>query len=175
MAASTTSLNPARTASTATWVRTGLIGGAVAGIVFAMFEMMAAAVLNGTGAFFMPLRMIGAIGLGASALDPSSSLVTAGAVGLVIHMALSMMYGVAVAAVISTLPALRRSAAATVGIASAAGFGLWIVNFFLLASLFGWSWFPDGQNVAVQVVAHTVMFGTVLGLILSRFAFRTAR
>lgn len=33
--------------STATWVRAGAVGGAIAGIVFAMFEMIMAAVLNG--------------------------------------------------------------------------------------------------------------------------------
>jgi hypothetical protein len=72
----------------ATGIRAGLIGGAVAGTAFAMFEMVAAAVLNGSDAFFMPLRMIGAIALGTSALDPASSLLTAGAAGLVVHMVL---------------------------------------------------------------------------------------
>ena len=158
-----------------TWVRTGLIGGVVAGIVFAMFEMMAAAVLNGPSAFFMPLRMIGAIALDASALDPASSLLSAGAAGLVVHMVLSMMYGVAVAAVLALVPSLSRSTGAVVATAGAAGFGLWILNFFLLAGALGWSWFPNGQNVAVQVVAHTMMFGGVLGLLLDRFAFSRAR
>jgi hypothetical protein len=161
--------------STSTWVRTGLIGGAIAGIVFAMFEMIAAALLNGPDAFFMPLRMIGAIGLGMSALDPSSSLLSAGAAGLVIHMVLSMMYGVMVAGVIALVPSLSRSTASVLLVSSLAGFALWILNFFVLAGIFGWSWFPDTQNVAVQFVAHTFMFGTVLGLFLDRFAFRANR
>ena len=62
-----------------------------------------------------------------------------------------------------------------VAVASLAGFGLWIVNFFILAGIFGWSWFPDGQNIAVQFVAHTIMFGTVLGLVIDRLAFRGSR
>ena len=161
--------------STAATVRAGLVGGAIAGIAFAMFEMMAAAVLNGPDAFFMPLRMIGAIGLGASALDPSSSLVTAGAVGLVIHMALSMMYGLVVALVASGVTSIRRTTGSLVAFASAAGFALWILNFFLLAGALGWSWFPDSQNAAVQFAAHTVMFGSVLGLLLDRLAFRATR
>ena len=159
----------------ATWIRAGLIGGAVAGIVFAMFEMVMAVVLNGGDAFFMPLRMIGAIALGTTALDPASSLVAAGGAGLVVHMALSMMYGVGVAAVLSAVSALRRSVGSVVVVASAVGFGLWVVNLFLLAGLFGWSWFPTGQVVVVQVVAHTVMFGSVLGLALERLAFRDSR
>ena len=156
-------------------MRAGLVGGIVAGIVFAMFEMIMAAVLNGTEAFFMPLRMIGAIGIGTSALDPSGSLLTAGGVGLIIHMALSMMFGVAVAAILALVPALSRTTTSTVAVASAAGFGLWVLNFFLLAGIFGWTWFPDTQNVAVQFVAHTVMFGSVLGLAIDRLAFRAAR
>ncbi len=164
-----------RTIKPATWLRAGIVGGVIAGIAFAMFEMIAAAVLNGGDAFFMPLRMIGAIAVGKSALDPTSSLVTAGGAGLVVHMALSMMYGVAVAAVLSLVPALSRSAISIVVVASLAGFGLWITNFFVLAGVFGWQWFPDGQNVAVQLVAHTAMFGSVLGLTLDRLVFRSSR
>ena len=163
------------TTGTSTWVRTGLIGGVVAGIVFAMFEMITAAVLNGSEAFLMPLRMIGAIGLGTTALDPASSILTAGGAGLVIHMVLSMMYGVIVAGAIALVPSLSRSAASVLAVSSVAGFALWILNFFILAGIFGWNWFPDTQNVAVQFVAHTFMFGTVLGLFLDRFAFRANR
>ena len=173
----TTTLTSTRTgtARASIWLRAGLIGGVIAGIAFAMFEMVMAAVLNGPDAFFMPLRMIGAIALGMSALDPSSSLLTAGAAGLLVHMALSMMYGVAVAAVIASVPGLNRSTAAVIATAAIAGFGLWIANFFILAGAFGWSWFPDSQNVAVQAVAHTVMFGMILGLTLDRLAFRAGR
>lgn len=157
-----------------TWVRGGIIAGIVAGIAFAMFEMAAAAVLGGTGAFFMPLRMIGAIAVGKTALDPSTSLLTAGGAGLVVHMALSMMYGVAVAAVLELGTTFSRSAASVIALASFAGFALWVVNFFVLAGVFGWTWFPDSQNVAVQFIAHTFMFGTVLGLVLNHLVFKRA-
>ena len=172
---STATVNATTTTATSTSVRAGLVGGIIAGIVFAMFEMIMAVVLNGTEAFFMPLRMIGAIGIGTSALDPAGSLLTAGAAGLVIHMALSMMYGIAVAAVLALVPSLSRTTTSTISVASIAGFGLWILNFFILAGIFGWTWFPDTQNVAVQFVAHTFMFGSVLGLVIDRLAFRAAR
>ena len=168
----TTAALGARAIETGTWVRVGIIGGIAAGIVFAIFEMIMAAVLNGSDAFFMPLRMIGGIGLGQTALDPSTSLLTAGAAGFVIHMILSMMYGVVVAGVLALVGPLSRSTVSILVVSSLAGFALWIVNFFVLAGIFGWNWFPDSQNVAVQFVAHTFMFGTVLGLVLDRFAFR---
>jgi hypothetical protein len=174
MATTTTSLSQSHSAPAATWIRAGLVGGAVAGMAFALFEMLAAALLNGPDAFFMPLRMIGGIALGMSALDPSTPLAAAGAIGLVLHMALSMMYGTVVAGLIAASPSIARSASSVLAVASAAGFGLWVINFFVLARVFGWAWFPDGQNVAVQAIAHTMMFGTVLGLVLNRMAFRTA-
>ena len=166
----TTVLSRPTRARASTWLRAGIVGGVVAGIVFAMFQMIMAAVLDGADAFFMPLRMIGAIALGPSALDPSSSLLTAGVAGLLIHMALSMMYGVAVAALLAYVPALSRSLTSTVAVASLAGFVLWVVNFFILADVFGWTWFPESQDVAVQFVAHTVMYGSVLGFTIHRLA-----
>lgn len=42
-------------------LRQGAIAGIVAGIVFAAFEMIVSALVMGPAAFFMPLRMIGAI------------------------------------------------------------------------------------------------------------------
>ena len=165
----------AQDTQTRTWIGIGVVGGVVGGVVFAMFEMIMAAILNGTEAFFMPLRMIGGIALGPSAMDPATSLLTAGAAGLVIHMVLSMMYGLAVAGLLAFVGSLARSTVSILVVASLAGFSLWILNFFVLAGISGWNWFPDSQNAAVQFVAHTFMFGTVLGIVLDRFAFRANR
>jgi hypothetical protein len=38
------------------WIKHGLIGGILAGIVFAVFEMVVAAAMHGPDALFMPLR-----------------------------------------------------------------------------------------------------------------------
>jgi len=158
------------------WLRYGILGGVIAGISLAMFEMIMAAVLDGGDAFFMPLRMIGGIGLGEQALDPGrTSLLTAGGAGLVIHMILAMMYGVVVAAVLSLIPQLSASRAAVLISASVAGFALWIVNFYVLAQVFGWTWFPNNTNAAVQFVGHTFLYGSVLGLVLDRTYFQPAR
>ncbi len=156
------------------WVKQGAVGGVIAGIVFAMFEMIMAAVLNGADAFFMPLRMIGAIVLGMKALDPAYSLVTAGMVGLMVHMMLSIMFGIIFAALVAYIPGLANSSPILVVAASVYGFALWIVNFYIIAHVAGWLWFPDKTNVPVQFVAHTIMFGTVLGLFLDRTHARDA-
>lgn len=87
-------------------------------------------------------------------------------------MVLSSTYGIASAAVLSLVPRLSATRTSVLLSTSAAGFALWIVNFYLFAPLFGWTWFPEGTNLIVQVVAHTVFFGTVLGLVLDRTYFR---
>lgn len=164
----TTLAGAERRADIGTWLRYGVLAGIAAGITFAMFEMIMAAVLNGPGATFNPLRMIGGIGLGRTALDPATSLVTAGGVGLVIHMVVSMTYGVVAAAVLSLVPQLAANRMTVLVSAGVAGLALWIVNFYGFAPVFGWSWFPDKANPAVQLIAHTVFFGAVAGLVLDR-------
>ncbi len=120
-----------RHADTGWWVKQGAIGGAVAGIIFAMFEMLATALLNGAAAFFMPLRMIGAIVLGQGALQPSYPLLTAGLVGLVVHMMLSVVFGIVFALLVAYVPALANSALALLAAASTYGLLLWLVNFYI--------------------------------------------
>jgi hypothetical protein len=163
---------PGRRSDLGALIRSGAVGGVGAGIVFAMFEMITALVLDGPDAFFMPLRMIGGIGFGPSAVDPATSLLSAGGAGIVIHMILSMMYGIVVAGVLSLVPRLSTSRSAVLISASIAGVVLWLVNFYGLAPVFGWTWFPDKTNAVVQFVAHTFFFGTVLGFVLDRAYFQ---
>lgn len=149
------------------WVKHGLIGGVVAGLVFATFEMIMAAILSGADAFFMPLRMIGAMLLGQQALQPDYSLIAAALAGVGVHMVLSMMFGLAVTAVARYVPALSASTTALLAWTSVAGLGLWIVNFYLIAPIAGWNWFPDNTNAVVQFFAHVFFYGTTLGIYLN--------
>ena len=145
-----------------TWVRAGALFGVVAGIVFAMFEMVAAA-LMGQG-FFMPLRMIGAIALGKEALMPTYSLATAAGAGLAVHLALSALYGAVFAGIAGSLASLRQSVAALVAAATGYGIVLWIVNFYVMAPLL-FPWFQDA-NAVIQFLAHAFFYGTVLSVLL---------
>ncbi len=148
------------------WVRQGAIGGAIAGVAFALFEMIMAALLK--GAFFGPLRMISGIALGKQALMPDYSLITAVLVGIVIHMIIAMMLGVALALLVAYVPALARTTALLVAVAAGYGLLVWLVNFYAIAPLAGWTWFPTMTNPVVQFFAHTAFFGAVLGLYLDR-------
>jgi hypothetical protein len=136
----------------------GAIGGVVAGIVFAAFEMIVSAAMMGAEASFMPLRMIGAILLGSAALDPGYSLLAAGAAGLLVHVVLAVIYGAVFALVLGGV----RSAWIDVGIGAAYGLALWLLNFYVIAPV-AFPWFLDA-NPVVQFLAHTFFFGGVLGL-----------
>jgi uncharacterized membrane protein YagU involved in acid resistance len=151
-----------------THVRFGLghvvTAGILAGLLFAIFEMVAAAVLMGPAAFFMPLRMIGAIVLGEAALDPAYSLVVAGTTGIIVHMVLSLVFVLIFAAVISPDAAPRILAFAGIVF----GTLLWLVNFYLIAPLMGWMWLPEQTNPVVQFIAHAFFFGCSVGWYLAR-------
>jgi hypothetical protein len=163
----TTRMTWART-DTGWWLKHGVIGGIIAGIVFAMFEMVVAAVMMGGNAFFMPLRMIGAIVLGQSAMDPGYPLANAAITGLVLHMMLSAIFGAIVALIVSAVPALGRTTAMLLVAASVFGLLLWLVNFYVIAPAAGWNWFPTRTDPIVQFLAHTFLYGTVLGIYLVR-------
>lgn len=87
--------------------RQGALAGIIAGISFAMFEMMVAWLVQGD--FFGPLRMIGAMILGREALGPSYSLLLAAMAGIIIHAMLSIIYGAAFSVLLAYAPSLAAS------------------------------------------------------------------
>lgn len=152
-----------RSESLRSWIAWGAVFGVVAGVVFALFEMVAAWAMD--DGFWMPLRMIGAIVLGDGALEASYSLAGAAVVGALLHMGLSAAFGAVFGALVALAPALRASAAVLVGAASLYGLALWLVNFYVIAPV-AFEWFQDASAV-VQFFAHTVFFGSLLGVMLA--------
>jgi hypothetical protein len=150
----------------ATEFRTGAVvaAGIIAGLVFIGFKMVAAAVLVGPQAFFMPLRMIGAIVLGREALDPSYWLFTAAITGAIVHIVLSLVFASIFAWI--GFPAASPASYAVSGIVF--GLLLWLINFYLIAPAVGWTWFPGRSNAAVQFLAHTFFFGCPVGWYLGK-------
>lgn len=143
-------------------VRQGALGGIVAGVVFAVFEMIASAAMMGAEAAVMPLRMIGAIALGSAALDPTYPLASAVLAALAVHIVLAMIYGGAFGIVAGGL----RTGPAIIGFGTAYGIALWLLNFYIIAPA-AFPWFGDADPV-VQFVGHAFFFGSVLGFYLWR-------
>jgi hypothetical protein len=151
---------------TAVWLRTGdvVLAGTFGGAIFAAFEMVAAALLMGWDALFEPLRMIGAMLLGANALDQGYPLVTAATAGLIVHLVLSVLFATIFAAI-----APRFSTAAALSLSGIVfGAVLWLVNFYAVAPTAGWTWFPERTNPLVQFFAHAFFYGCPVGWSLGR-------
>ena len=146
-----------------------ILAGIVGGIVFAGFEMIAAAVLMGPGAALTPLRMIAAIVLGPPVLDPRYSLVSAVLFGVTLHFVVSVVFAVIFAAFVS--PMWGTGALTAAGIVF--GSVLWLVTAYLVPPLAGWTWFAD-RNPLVEFAAHTLFYGCPLGWCLGRFSSRVA-
>ncbi len=143
-------------------VKHGVIGGSIAGIVFAIAEMIGGSVIDGSP-FFMPLKAFASIPIGKE--PPKIAWATAVPVGVISHMVLSIIYGVVFALIVAYLPMLRVSPVLLVVAASVYGFLLWLINFFVLPGAISRPWFkmaPKGE----QFVYHTIFYGTVLGLYL---------
>jgi uncharacterized membrane protein YagU involved in acid resistance len=141
-----------------------VVAGIIGGLIFAGFEMIATAVMMGPEAAFMPLRMIGGIALGAQALDPSYPLITAAIAGVLVHMVLSIAFAIVFAVV---MPATITSGTLTL-LGIGFGIALWVVNFFVIAPVAGWNWFPEQTNPIVQALAHGLFFGAPVAWYLAR-------
>lgn len=144
----------------------GIVGGVIAGIVFAMADMVMAVVVMG-GSFFDPMRMIGAIVLGQAALDPSYPLLQAGLVGMMLHMMLSAVYGVVFVYLLAVTRQLWASTGALLVYGSIFGLILWVANFLVVAPI-AFPWFGMVNQFWLGFVAHTFFFGTVVGLYTAR-------
>lgn len=119
--------------STPVWLVMGAIAGVLAGIVFAAFEMISAAAMGMPAV--MPLRMIGAIGVGGESLKAGAASASDLGVAVLIHMALSAIYGAVFAAMVGFVALLRSSRWAVVVAGTVFGLLLWIANFFVVSPL----------------------------------------
>ncbi|HUX85992.1 MAG TPA: hypothetical protein VMW65_03235 [Chloroflexota bacterium] len=145
-------------------VKHSLIGGILAGMVFAMMEMVYGAFAKGS--FFAPLKMIASLPL--QQPPPQIPLGSAIVVGLITHMVFSMMFGLIAAVIISQVPSAASSQSGIVIAASVVGLMLWPLNFYVIAPLLHAPWFATQTDWFWQgLVAHTIFFGTVLGMYLA--------
>ncbi len=140
----------------------GAIGGLVAGVVFLIAEMIGSVLLGGE--LLAPFKAFASIPLGQ--MPPTIELGTALPVGFVTHFALSILYGVIAAAIVSLVPALRSSAMTLIVATTIFGTLLWIINFLILPDVIGRPWFKEAPMVA-QFIYHAFFYGTPLGIYLA--------
>ncbi len=146
-----------------TWVGIGALTGVLAGLVFALFQVIMGAMGLGT-----PLgeltEMVEGVAFGGGPISAPGIAAPEIAIAGLTHLVLSAIYGAIFGAVASKVDVLRNNRIALVGAATVFGLLIWIVNFFVIAPI-AFPWFAQTNGV-VQFFAHTFFYGTVLGLML---------
>ncbi|MHB9092064.1 MAG: hypothetical protein ACYC7H_11660 [Chloroflexota bacterium] len=142
----------------------GAIGGLIAGTIFALAQVVAAA-LSGLPPS-APLQAIAAMSLGPDVLSTANLTSSTAAVAVGIHAVLSVTYGVILALLAMAIFAVGTSWPGAVVTGLVWGFVLWLVNFFLIAPL-AFPWLATSYQLA-QLPLHVVGFGLPLGLYLGR-------
>jgi hypothetical protein len=150
-----------------------VIAGVVAGIILVVFELLASGFLRGSEAAAVPLRMFAATALGSQALDPAYPLTTAVMTGAAIVLVLSIAFAVVFVAIMGLTERITGTrTAANIQYLPLAGavYGavVWVVSFYVVAPLAGWTWLTTQTNPFVQLVAFTVFFGCPVGWILGQ-------
>lgn len=128
--------------------------GILAGLAFMMLEMVMVTMFL-AGSPWGPPRMMAAMALGPSVLPPPATFALVPMmVAMMIHIPLSGIYGLVIAAIVQRMGLVAA-------LATGAAFGLlavYLVNFYLLAPML-FPWFTEAQNW-VSAFAHA-MFGLV--------------
>ena len=139
-----------------------VVAGVLAGTVLAGSLMLATALLVGADRLFLPLRMVSAIALGRTALDPAYSLPLAAITGVAMYAILSVLFAFVFSAFVS--PLWSRTRIMRSGIRY--GIAVWLLNVYVIAPALGWTWLAESGNPLVLFLAHALAFGGPLGWLL---------
>ena len=148
--------------------------GVLAGLVFALFQVIMSAAGLGTPLSELIVMVEGVtFGSGSGSISAPAIAAPKIAIAGLTHLVLSAIYGAVFGAVASKVGALRNNRIALIGAATVFGLLIWIVNFFVIAPV-AFPWFAQ-TNAVVQFFAHTLFYGTVLGLLLEVTMIPTRR
>lgn len=131
-------------------LKSGMIAGIIAGVIFLILEMvMVPLFLDGSP--WGPPRMIGAIVLGKGVLPPPATFdIGIVLTAVILHMVLSIIYGIGIGMIIK-----RMSFGMAILTGAVAGFIIYLVNFYIFTSI--WPWFANARHW-VSIFAH-IVFG----------------
>lgn len=127
--------------------------GLIAGIAFMMAEMLLVMLVQGESPWAPP-RMIAAMVLGKGVLPPPASFdLTIMMAAMMVHLPLSIVYGLAIGGLVH-----RFEMGATLAIGAVAGLAIYLLNFYPIAAI-AFPWFAMARGW-VSAVAH-IFFGLV--------------
>ena len=136
----------------------GIAAGIVAGVIFAMMEVVGAAVMGNPAA--MPLRMFASVVLGRGAMQgPLGQVLVVGTIAhLVLSAVFGLVYGILGGRVSEpTRTSFGRQAGIAIGVA------VWLVNFQIIVRVL-YPWFL-GSPQFLQAMMHGLFFGVPLALL----------
>jgi len=144
----------------------GLLYGIAAGGVFALAELVAAAVSGGPEAV-EPFRLASSVVLGQRAMAGEVPLGVMVAVGLAVHVAVTAFWGLLYAFVDSWLPPdVRPNFSFQAASGMLFGLVVWLVDFQFVARGY-FPWFLERSPQFFQALMHALFFGLPLGFLFS--------
>lgn len=144
----------------------GLLYGIAAGGVFALAELVAAAV-SGSLTALEPFRMAASVVLGQRAVTGGVSVGTVLAVGLAVHVASSAFWGLLYSFVDSRLtPDVRPNFSFQAASGMLFGLLVWLLDFQFVARGY-FPWFLERSPQFLQALMHALFFGLPLGFLFS--------
>jgi hypothetical protein len=151
--------------------RAGVYAGLTGGVVFLILEMTMVRLFMGESPWAPP-RMIAAIILGEGVLPmpgkPATFDLGVVSVAMIIHFALSVIYGLIGAALVAN----RIGYGAAISLGAVCGLVIYLINFYPIANAF-FPWFAMARNW-ISIFAH-VVFGAVVGAAYVGFRAASAR
>lgn len=138
----------------------GIVGGIIAGVVFASAHSIMGHVLMGDA--YGPIRRMGALALGPEAIDPEYPLAQAAIAGGLIYLVLSALYGVVFLYLVAAAGQLDAPVRSLLLYGLLFGVALWIINFLIIAPV-AFPWFAAVDQFWFGFFAHALFYGTVLG------------
>lgn len=131
--------------------KAGALAGLIAGIVFAALEMLLMALVLGANPW-TPVYMIAGIVMGAEALAATGFALGTAVVGVLVHVVLSVLLGLAIGWLVHRFDmGMALMAGAVIGVA------IYLVNFHVFVALF--PWFAELRNWIT--VLNQIIFGMV--------------
>ncbi|HWZ87561.1 MAG TPA: hypothetical protein VNW92_01890 [Polyangiaceae bacterium] len=148
------------TPSTRRGVKEGLEFGLIAGLIFALAEIVAAALMGDPP--LSALRLFASVLLGHAALE-TAALGRVVLVGAIAHLLLSAVFGVVYGLFAAVLaPDMQTNWRKQAWIGLAFGASVWLVNFQIFAGIL-YPWFQKTPQL-LQVSLHAAFFGLPLAL-----------
>ncbi len=137
-------------------------------VTFPLAEMVGYAIVDGLEHTLKPVRQIAAVALGERALGDEPSLLAVLVLGgVILNVAFNFVFCLPFVALAHRHGSAVFSARRLVLAGCAYGAVLWPLNFYVLAPLIGWDFFPDLHHPVVEAVAHISVLRLPLGLYLA--------